>query len=66
VSIPRSPYSVPWRHSGSSACSIERHRARVYPYGPQRHEGTSGSQPRPTNPAGLAPGSTKSRRRRIT
>jgi len=26
VSIPRSPYSVPWRHSGSSACSIERPR----------------------------------------
>ena len=70
-----SPYSDPWRHSGSSACSIERPR-RARPLWRPPHtcrsvrsaasEGTSGSRPRPTNPAGLAPGSTKSRRRRIT
>ena len=43
------------------------HRTRVDPYGPQRHEGTSGSRPRPDEPTRVgAPGSTKSRRRRIT
>ena len=30
------------------------HRTRVDPYGPQRHEGTSGSRPRPDEPPGLA------------
>jgi hypothetical protein len=60
-----SPYSDPWRHSGSSACSIERPR-RARPLWRPPHtcrsvrsaasEGTSGSRPRPTNPGRVGSG----------